>query len=357
MDLPGPPELLKGYSRILDSQRLQWAVHHRLSRLLGTGGQGVVYLSERRGADGFSIPVAIKIFSPAGFENEAAYSEAMGRLARVSRRIAQIQHDNLLDIHNFVDRGGIRILVMEWIDGYDLRQLISLPRLNQIKQQVNSERWDEINRGIITAGEKQSRLRTGVTIAIVRHCLAGLGSLHQHGIIHGDIKPSNVMVKRSGLAKIIDTGSAYALDDLPTKRTCTPVYAAPEVLAGSEPTAQSDLASLGYVLVEVLSGRCPFSELPKYSDLVEAKRRLPEQLEEILPKSVLRNQTLMAFCRQLIAVDPADRFESAEAAELLSDGAAEIQRQLVLNEDNQEYDHEIHLLIEELKELDNQPVS
>lgn len=357
MDQPGPPELLKGYSRILDAQRLQWTVHHRLSRLLGTGGQGVVYLSERRGADGFSIPVAIKIFSPAGFEDAAAYSEAMGRLARVSRRIAQIQHDNLLDIHNFVDRGGIRILVMEWIDGYDLRQLISLPRLDQIKQQVNSERWDEINRGIITAGEKQSRLRTGVTIAIVRHCLAGLGSLHQHGVIHGDIKPSNVMVKRSGLAKIIDTGSAYALDDLPTKRTCTPVYAAPEILAGSEPTAQSDLASLGYVLVEVLSGRCPFSELSKYSDLVEAKHRLPEQLEEILPKSVLRNQTLMAFCRQLVAVDPADRFESAEAAELLSDGAAEIQRQLVLNEDNQEYDHEIHLLIEELKELDNQPVS
>ena len=117
-------KLEKQYFAILSSQRLHWTVHHHLSRLLGTGGQGVVYLSDRRGADGFTIPVAIKVFSPEGFIDEPSYIEAMGRIARISARIAQIQHDNLLNLHNFVDRSGIRILVMEWIDGYDLRQLL-----------------------------------------------------------------------------------------------------------------------------------------------------------------------------------------------------------------------------------------
>ena len=66
-------KLAKKYQQILASQRLNWTVHHHLARLLGTGGQGAVYLSDRRGADGFTIPVAIKVFSPEGFENEKSF--------------------------------------------------------------------------------------------------------------------------------------------------------------------------------------------------------------------------------------------------------------------------------------------
>ena len=115
------PEALMGHYRsILDEQRLSWTEHHRFLKLLGHGGQGVVYLTERRGTDNFTLPVALKIFSPERYEDEKAYDEAMGRMAQVAGRVAQIQHDNLLDVHNWVERDRIRMMEMEWVDGFDL---------------------------------------------------------------------------------------------------------------------------------------------------------------------------------------------------------------------------------------------
>ena len=69
------------------------------------------------------------------------------------------------------------------------------------------------------------------------------------------------MLKRTGNAKIVDIGSAFELDNAPARRTCTPTYAAPEVLEGGECTPRSDLASLGYVLIEMLAGAPPFAGL------------------------------------------------------------------------------------------------
>ena len=119
-----PDELLDRYQAVLDGQRMSWTEHLHLTRRLGSGGQGVVYLSQRRGTDKFTLPVALKIFSPARYEDARSYEEAMGRIAQVAARVAQIQQDNLLDVHNFVDRNRIRIMEMEWVDGYDLGNLL-----------------------------------------------------------------------------------------------------------------------------------------------------------------------------------------------------------------------------------------
>src|SRR5690606_23093113 len=119
------PELLTRYEAILQGHRLSWTTHQGLLRLLGRGGQGVVYLSERRGADGFTLPIALKIFSPFPYPSPKDYDQAMLRIAQVAARVAQIQQDNLLDVHNFVDRDRIRIMSMEWIDGYDMRRLLA----------------------------------------------------------------------------------------------------------------------------------------------------------------------------------------------------------------------------------------
>ena len=119
-----PNELYERYQTILQEKRLHWTTHTHLTKLLGRGGQGVVYLTERRGADNFTLPVAMKIFSPDRYSDGRAYDEAMGRIAHVASLVAQIQHDNLLDVHNFVDRDRIRIMVMEWVDGYDLCTLL-----------------------------------------------------------------------------------------------------------------------------------------------------------------------------------------------------------------------------------------
>src|SRR3972149_5356456 len=86
----------------------------------------------------------------------------------------------------------------------------------------------------------------------VRDCLSALAALHREGVVHGDIKPSNVMLKRTGSAKIVDIGAAFELENPPPQRTCTPTYAAPEVLEGGEITPLSDLASLGYLPCRIL---------------------------------------------------------------------------------------------------------
>ena len=343
-----PEELLSRYGEIVEGGRLNWTEYHHLTRRLGAGGQGVVFLTTRRGSDGFTLPVALKIFSPERYDSEPLYDEAMARIAKVSARVAQIQHDNLLDVQNFVEQRRIRVMEMEWIDGYDLSRLLAPELLARTRASVSDERWRYLNNVIVTAGPQQSRLKPGVAIAIVRECLAALAALHRDGIVHGDIKSSNIMVKRTGNAKIIDIGSALALDDIPPNRTCTPSYAAPEVLEGRENTPRSDLASLGYVLIEMLSGQPPFAGLQSYRDLLEAKRSLVHRLPQLLPSEVACNELLMNFCRGMIAADPTRRFLSAEDADLVKEGAASFHRQLIVGGLASEYENEIRAWLEEL---------
>ena len=345
---PCPEELLARYTEILGSGRLNWTEYHTLSRRLGAGGQGVVYLTTRRGAGDFKLPVALKIFSPERYETESLYLEAMDRIASVAARVAQIQHDNLLDVQNFVEQRRIRIMEMEWIDGYDLSRLLAPELLEQTRASVDEGRWQYLNNVCVTAGPRQSRLKPGVAIAIVRECLAALAALHREGIVHGDIKTANIMVKRTGNAKIIDIGSAHAVDDLPPTRTCTPAYAAPEVLEGRDNTPRSDLASLGYVLVEMLSGQPPFAGLQSFRDLLEAKRSLVHRLPQVLPAEVACNELLMDFCRGLIVPDPAKRFPSAEDADLKKGGAASFHRQLIVGGLASEYENELRAWLDEL---------
>ena len=346
---PCPEELLARYTEILGAGRLNWTEYHTLSRRLGAGGQGIVFLTTRRGTDGFTLPVAIKIFSPERYGSEEQYVEAMGRIAKVAARVAQIQQDNLLDVQNFVEQRRIRIMEMEWIDGYDLSRLLAPELLERTRASVDEDRWRHLNNVIVTAGPQQSRLKPGVAIAIVRECLAGLAALHREGIVHGDIKTANIMVKRTGNAKIIDIGSAHAIDDLPPTRTCTPAYAAPEVLEGRDNTPRSDLASLGYVLVEMLSGQPPFAGLHSFRDLLEAKRTLAQRLPQVLPAEVTCNELLMSFCRGLVAPDPERRFPSAEDADLKKGGAASFHRQLIVGGLASEYENDIRAWLEELE--------
>ena len=345
-------ELVDRYQSILDQKRLTWTEYHRFICPLGSGGQGVVYLSQRRGTDDFTLPVALKIFSPERYEDDRSYDEAMARMAVVAAQVAQIQQDNLLDVHNWVDRDRIRMMEMEWVNGFDLSILLTRKMLDKVQSRVDLPRWKYINEVIVTAGPVQPRLKPGIAIAIVRDCLAALAALHREDIVHGDMKPSNIMIKRTGNAKIVDIGSAFEAGRPPARRTCTPTYAAPEVLEGCEATHRSDLASLGYVLIEMLAGQSPFAGLTGFRELLEAKRFLAQRLPHLLPEDVVRNELLMAFCRGLVAPDPTRRFPSAEAAELVKEGAAAFHRQLVKGDLASEYDNEIRTWLKELAEID-----
>lgn len=347
-----PNELENVYRSVITSRQFNWTTHYRLVRPLGSGGQGVVYYSERRGADGFTLPIAIKVFSTEKYSDTRSYEEDMSRIAHVAARVAQIQQEHLLNVNNFVDRSRIRMMIMEWIDGFDLAHLLVEGTLASVKERVSMRRWDYINRVVVTRGITQSRFKPGTAIAVVRDCLDALAALHREGIVHGDIKPSNIMVRRTGSTKIVDIGSAFEIGNPPKRRACTPAYAAPEVLDGAECTPRSDLASLGYVLIELLSGRPPFVGSTKLRDLLEVKRALPQQLDEILPAEVVCNELLMNFCRRLIAPDPMQRFPSAEEADLRQEGAAAFQRQLVKGDLASEYQNDLRIWVEELLELD-----
>jgi serine/threonine-protein kinase len=117
---------------------------------------------------------------------------------------------------------------------------------------------------------------------------------------------------------------------------------------GNRPTPRSDLASLGYVLVELLSGRKLFLQPSNAAELLEQKKQLPQQLHHLLPPEVERNGLLVSLCQRLIAFDPGQRFASAEAADLADSGAAAFHRQLVLSNLASEYDQEIRFWLEDL---------
>ena len=89
---------------------------------------------------------------------------------------------------------------MEWIDGFDLRRLLKPSLLLQVQGKVSNRQWSYINDVIVTEGPRQSRLKPGIVAAIIRECLSGLAALHREEIVHADIKPANIMLKRTGNA-------------------------------------------------------------------------------------------------------------------------------------------------------------
>jgi serine/threonine-protein kinase len=253
-------------------------------------------------------------------------------------------------VYNVIEHHGIQTLVMEWVDGYDLRFLLAPGALEQTRRNSDRDTWEYVNDVIVTgSGGSQVRLKPGIAVAILRDCLSALAALHREEMLHADIKPANIMVKRTGSCKVVDFGSAFVRHEPPLRPTWTPRYAAIEVLEGDVHTPASDLSSLGYVVIEMLSGRFPFADATDGDELVAAKRRLPEQLSKMLPADVSRNTMLLNLLQGLIAPNPEDRFASAEDADLSEDnGAAEFQRQLVRGDLASEYENDLRLWLQEL---------
>jgi serine/threonine-protein kinase len=221
---------------------------------------------------------------------------------------------------------------MELVDGPDLQWLLNRQRVESLEGRVREDLWRQTLKVVLRldASKPMPRLQPGVAVTVIRDCLRGLAALHKQGLVHGDIKLSNIMVRGAGAAKIIDFGSSFHQDHPPAERAITWAYAAPETIERFECTVLSDLASLGYVLVELLSGTRLFSGIHSVTELRQAKESLPERLTSILPKPVNEAEALIGFCRRLIAFDPAQRFPSAVVADLDPQwGASHFLRDLV----------------------------
>lgn len=344
-------ELANAYQDMVEGEQLEWVEELRFIRRLGSGGQGVVFLSERRGSDDFALPVAIKLFTPARYSDDRFYDSAMEQLAHIASRIAQIQHDNLLDVHNWRTLDRIRLMEMEWVDGLDLDRLLNNELLGRLSRNLTPGRAQHLDRVVVTRGPIHARLLPGIAIPIIRDCLAGLAALHRENIIHGDVKPANIMIKRTGNVKIVDVGSAFEVENPPVHRLFTPSYASPEALQRGELTPRSDLASLGYVLIEMLSGRRLFDSRDAIEKGLQGRFLIAQHLHSILPSPLAASDLLMTFIRGMIAPDPNNRFENAEQADLFKNGAADFLRQLVKGDLACEPESELRNWFDDLNDL------
>jgi hypothetical protein len=215
------------------------AKRYRIVGLLGRGGMGDVYR-----ADDLKLgqPLALK-FLPArlaGNANVLAYFHSEVRLAR------QIAHPNVCRVYDIGEVGGQHFLTMEYIDGEDLASLL----------------------------RRIGRLPPDKGLAITRQMIEGLAAAHDRGILHRDLKPANVMLDGRGRVRIMDFGLACLSRTAGDQQLIagTPLYMAPEQLAGQPVTVRSDLYSLGLVLYEIFTGRRPF-EAGSSKESASARRR------------------------------------------------------------------------------------
>jgi serine/threonine-protein kinase len=203
----------------------------RLLEILGTGGMGVVYLAEREGGD-FTQRVALKLVR-AGFADPRLEE----RLRRERRILARLEHPG---IARFIDGGttatGQSYFAMEFIEGTSLLDYCA-------------------SRSLPTS----ERLRLFIQV-----CEA-LNYAHQQLVVHGDLKPGNILVTHEGRPKLLDFGIAELLDPSTgeglhprTQPWMTPAYASPEQICGERITAPTDVYALGVVLFELLTARLPY---------------------------------------------------------------------------------------------------
>lgn len=344
-------ELIHQFEEIVSQDVMTWSASYELIRKLGSGGQSVVFLADRLGAFKARFRLAVKVFTPVCYPDAENYYLEMARIAEVSAIIAKIQQDHLVDVQNVVTSNGIQSLIMEWVDGYDLDQLMAPRVLENLRYNIDKEQWNYINDVIVTNTTRRLRFKPGIAINVLRECLTGLAALHREGIVHADLKPSNIMIKRTGNSKIIDFGSAFQISNVPKRQTWTPRYAAVELLEGGQHSISSDLASLGYVLVEMLSGTPVFLGINNMEELIKAKRKLPEKIKHHLPKDVAENDILVNLIQGLIHPDPNERFENAESADYLDKGASDFQRQLVKGNLSTNYENDIRLWLAEIDHI------
>jgi serine/threonine-protein kinase len=224
------------------------------------------------------------------------------------------------------------MMLMKQVEGYDLRELAKHELLDRVEH-LDQGLWRDITNRVACYGLKRAKFMPGAAVTIIRECLIALDKLHSRGIVHGDVKPSNIMLTPEGEVKLIDTGAAFEWQGSRKPYFCTPRYAAPEVLEKGECVPGSDLASLGYVLIELLIGRPIFegaltprgleTSLPQEATtgvpqpacpkLAEEKRNLPRRLREMLPSY---SPLVVELCEKLIVPDPMRRFARARDAEL-----------------------------------------
>jgi serine/threonine protein kinase len=248
---------------------------------LGRGGMGVVYKARQKTLNRF---VALKLLAP----ERVADADFARRFEQEAQALAALNHPNIVTVYDFGQAGGFYFLLMEFVDGVNLRQAM-----------------------------KAGRFTPPQALAVVPPVCEAMQCAHEHGIVHRDIKPENLLLDKDGRVKIADFGIAKMLhadtSDIglaESQPAGTPQYMAPEQkqLVGADHRA--DIYSLGVVLYELLTGELPDDKLQPPSRKVQVDVRLDEIVLRALETTPeLRFQTAAELRTQVetMVMTPAPR--------------------------------------------------
>jgi hypothetical protein len=257
---------------------------------LGRGGMGVVYQARQKSLNRL---VALKLLAPERV-NDPKFAE---RFTREAQALAVLNHPNIVTIYDFGQAGGFYYLLMEFVDGVNLRHLL-----------------------------RARKFTPEEALAIVPPLCDALQFAHERGIVHRDIKPENILLDKTGRVKVADFGIAKILrsgdgdaadkiispENLTQSVLGTPGYSAPE--QKSDPRrvdSRADIYSLGVVFYEMLTGELPGKRIEPPSRKVHIDVRLDEiVLRALEQKPELRYQQASVFKTQVETIAQAEKAES-----------------------------------------------
>jgi serine/threonine protein kinase len=270
---------------------------YRLLERIGQGGMGTVYKAHHTH---LKRTVAVKLLRAGRTRDPQAVARFQGEMEAVGR----LDHPNLVRAHDAGEVDGQHFLTMEYLDGVDLARLVRL----------------------------SGPLPVADACEAVRQAAIGLHYAHQHGLVHRDVKPSNLMRTAGGATRVLDLGLARLLSDQPGTQQLTEIgqilgtgdYIAPEQAQDAgRADARSDIYSLGCTLYFLLAGRAPFAG-PDHNTFV--KKVLAHSEQPIPPITAIRGdipEALVAILGLMTAKSPAERFQTAaEVAAALETYAA-----------------------------------
>jgi len=236
----------------------------QIEHVLGEGAQGLVFKAYD---PDFDCHVAIKGINAIRFLNDTKLAqETRERILREARAARRVQSENVAAIHEILNMEGNIYLVMEFVEGDTLRELLDADRTS------------------VAQGGPRFSLERKLEV-IIQVC-NGLARAHSVGVIHRDIKPENIRLTKAGIAKILDFGLARLGDSSLTMNRAmgTPAYMAPEQWGiGGGANNQSDVWACGVILYEMLAGRRPFEGEPGLSGWDRAMSIMQQALNEMPP--------------------------------------------------------------------------
>jgi serine/threonine-protein kinase len=312
---PRPPARL-GLGSHGDAAEGSWNGRFTLLRALGSGAMAHVYLARERGDAGFERLVAIKVMR----DVYAADPRLVDLFLDEARLACQLRHPNIVAVTDLVRTGGEYVIVMEYVEGADLRRLIRR----------------------VTA--RQERIPVPLALTIARRLCDGLHHAHTAvdahgqplGLVHRDVKCANVIVSLSGSVKIADFGVARVAGRLRSSTTAigqvkgTPAYMAPEQSTGGVVDHRADVYALGAIAYELFTGSHINLDPARIGHL--GARGWPH----LPPPSAVRPELPAELDGVIIgamAFDPADRHPDCERLEL---ALAEIARRHGLSADDKD---------------------